>query len=346
MTAALVTQSGAEVLFRAIPGARVTQAGVEYLHRVTPGVRVTQAGMEYLHRVLPGNRITQVGVEFLHKAMPCTTKLAQIWTITRTDGEVLRFTSLDRDLPWRGQVYQSCNSMTPSASESVAEVGGVGSIELAGLIASGAVAINDLMAGLFDNADVECWLVPWSGTQSPRLLLKGTFGQVEFTENTFKTDIIGDGAKLTQTPLISTLRPDCRFQFGDADCTKDLAPLTVTGTVEMGKGQRAFVDTDRAEAVGYFSRGKVTFTSGNNAGISAEIKEHAADGLFTLWPRLPFPIWAGDSYSMVPGCTNLKEVANGTNGCDAWANYVNYGGFRSVPGSDAIKKSADQKTGD
>lgn len=346
MTSASVTQAGTEALFRVMPGMRVTQAGAEYMHRVTPGVRVTQTGIEYLHRVLPGNTITQVGAEFLYKAQPCTTKLAQIWTITRTDEVVLRFTSLDRDLPWGGHVYGACNSLTPSASESVAEVGGIGSVDLSGLIASNAIAMNDLMAGLFDNADVECWLVPWSGTQTPRLLLRGTFGKVEFSENAFKTEIVGDGAKLTQTPLVSTLQPQCRYLFGDSDCGKDLAPLTVTGTVEMGRGQRAFTDSTRAEGAGYFARGRVTFTSGKNIGVSAEIKEHASDGVFTLWPRVPFPIWAGDTYSMVPGCTNLKESANGTNGCDAWVNYVNYGGFLSVPGSDGIKKNADQKAGD
>jgi hypothetical protein len=34
----------------------------------------------------------------------------------------------------------------------------------------------------------------------------------------------------------------------------------------------------------------VTFLSGLNSGISAEIKEHKAGGVFELWPRLPFPI--------------------------------------------------------
>lgn len=343
MTAALVGQAGVEVLYRVVPIANISQAGVEYLHRVVPGVTISQAGVEYLHRVQPTFAISQAGVEVLFKSIPCTTNRAQIWTITRTDDEVLRFTSLDRDLVFGGHTYQSCNSMSPSASESVAEVGGIGSIELSGLIASGAVTMHDLMSGKFDNADAECWLVPWNGTEAPRLLLKGTFGKVDYTENSFKAEIIGDGAKLTQTPLVSTLQPGCRWQFGDGNCGKDLGPLTVTGTVETGLSQRSFTDSDRAETAGYFTRGNVTFTGGDNSGVTAEIKEHAAGGEFQLWPRLPYPIAAGDTYSMTPGCTNLKESANGTNGCDAWANFVNYGGFRDVPGADAITKNADQR---
>jgi hypothetical protein len=80
----------------------------------------------------------------------------------------------------------------------------------------------------------------------------------------------------------------------------------------------------------------VTFTSGDNAGISAEIKEHTSGGNFTLWPRLAFRIDAGDQYTMTPGCTNLLEASGGTNGCTAWANADNYGGFPFVPGRDKV----------
>lgn len=345
MTLALVSQAGAEVLYRVTPRLKVSQAGVEYLHRVLPGMKVSQAGVEYLHRVKPSFSVSQAGAEVLFKSLPCTTSRAQIWTIARTDGEVLRFTSLDRDLSFGGHVYASCNSLVPSASESVAEVGAVGNIQLSGLIAAGAVTMADLHAGRFDGASVEAWLVPWKGTQAPRLLLRGTFAKVQYSESGFRVDVLGDGGKLTQTPLVHTLQPGCRWLFGDERCGKDLGPLTVTGAAESGAGQRAFTDAGRTEPPGYFSAGRVTFTSGLNEGLSAEIKEHAAGGVFTLWPRLAFAIAAGDEYAMKPGCTNLKASAGGTNGCTAWANTLRYGGFDKVPGSDAVKKSADVKQG-
>ena len=118
MTAATVGQAGAEVLYRVIPGMRASQAGAEYIHRVIPGVVTAQAGVEVLHRVQPSFGVTQAGVEVLHKARPCTTRLAQIWIITRADGDVFRFTSLDRDLTFGGQTYTACHSLTPSASQS------------------------------------------------------------------------------------------------------------------------------------------------------------------------------------------------------------------------------------
>jgi uncharacterized phage protein (TIGR02218 family) len=352
MTTGSVSQAGAEVLYRVIPEARVSQGGTEYLHTVIPGVRVGQAGAEYLHRVQPGFAVTQAGVEFLYKSVPCGTRWAQIWTITRTDETVFRFTSLDHDLEWppgSGITYQSCGSLDPSASENVAELDSAGSMDLTGAVGGdddeGWINGWDLFAGRFDGARVETWLVPWDGTGQPKRLIAGTMAPVELTEVGYRTQVSGDGDKLKQTPLVETLQPGCRWVFGDPDtCAKDLGPLTVTGTVDSGDGVREFVDAARAEAAGYFKYGRVTFTGGANDGISAEIKEHEAGGHFTLWPRMPFAIATGDTYEMTPGCTNLKEADGGCNGCTAWANLARYGGFDKVPGRDKRGKAADVKT--
>jgi uncharacterized phage protein (TIGR02218 family) len=348
MTTAKVSQAGAESLFKVTPENRASQAGVEYLHRVGTPMSASQAGAEYLHRVQPTFSISQAGAEILFKNVPCGTQLAQIWTITRTDGEVFRFTSLDRDFeypPGSGVTYQACDSLVPTASEAVSEVDAAGNMDLSGAL--GTITEHDLYAGLFDGAEVEAWLVPWDGAGSRKLLLSGTFGAVEQTPTGFKVEVLGDGARLMQTPLVKLLQPGCRWQFGDpVTCQKDLGPLTVTGTVDSASGVREFTDAARSETAGYFSRGRVTFTSGNNDGISAEIKEHASGGVFTLWPRLPFAIAAGDNYSMTPGCTLRKETSGGTNGCEAWGQLARYGGFPRVPGGDKRSKAATQRAPD
>lgn len=348
MTTQTVSQGGVEVLSRVTPDALVGQAGVEVLYRIDTPMFVAQAGIEVLHRVIPTTTITQAGVEYLHKSVPCTTQWAQVWTITRTDGEVFRFTSLDRDLeypPGSGVEYQACDSLVPSASESVSELDAAGNMDLSGALGSNGITEHALYSGLFDGASVEAWLVPWSGAGRHHRLLKGTFAPVEQNGRGFKVELIGDGGKLMQTPLVRRLQPGCRFKFGDpVTCQKDLGPLTVTGTVDSAIGQRSFVDAARSETAGYFKRGVVTFTSGDNNGISAEIKEHETGGEFELWPRLPYGVSAGDTYSMTPGCTLLRASDGGCNGCTAWANDARYGGFDKVPTGDKRGKSANTRT--
>jgi uncharacterized phage protein (TIGR02218 family) len=323
---------------------RVSQAGTEYLFRVLPGAKVSQAGVEFLLRVEPGITISQAGVEFLYKAMPCTTQDAQVWTITRKDGVTYRFTSLDRDMVWLGHTYSACGGLLPTASESANDVGSIANMDVAGLIRTNSITEADLFGGRFDGADLEAWLVPWQGEKPPRMLLKGRFGKVTHGPAGFSVEALGDGSRFSQTPLIQTVQPGCRWVFGSAECGIDLGPLTVTGTVSSAGSARAFTDTDRGEAPGYFTYGLVTFTSGDNNGITAEIRSHAAGGVFALWPGLASPIMIGDTYSMTPGCTLNKAADGGTKGCTAWANVVNYGGFDKLPGQDALKKTPTART--
>jgi uncharacterized phage protein (TIGR02218 family) len=353
MTTAKVSQSGAEYVHRVLPGGRASQAGIEYLHTVQPGAKAAQAGVEYLHRVQPSFAISQAGAEYLYKHVPCGTRMAQAWTITRSDGAVRRFTSLDRTLTLFGESYRSCGSLVPSAAENVAEVDQAGSIDLSGALGddgdSGAIGSWDLYSGKYDGARVEGWLVSWDpaidGWKSRKRLIGGTFAPVQLGDTGFSTEVAGDGAKLQQTPLVFLLQPGCRWTFGDpVTCQKDLGPLTVTGTVDDGAGVREFTDAARTEPAGYFKFGRVSFTGGANAGISAEIKEHAAGGAFTLWPRLPFAIAAGDTYSMTPGCTNLKDSVGGCNGCTAWGQLLRYGGWDKVPGRDKRGAAATVRT--
>lgn len=343
MVEARASQAGIYALGAEIPPVRVIQAGIYALVSTGVPLRVSQGGINALVGVTAETRVSQAGIYLLASGSPCTTRWAQVWTITRTDGEIFRFTSLDEDLVWAGNTYLSCDSLVPSASEAVSEVDAAGTMDLSGAIGPDGITEAALYAGLFDGAIAEAWLVPWQGTDMPKRLLKGTFGAVEQGQVGFKVELLGDGAKLMQTPLIKLIQPGCRWQFGDRFCQKDLVPLTVTGTVDTGTGQRTFTDAARVETSGYFTRGRVTFTTGANAGVSREIKEHSGSD-FTLWEGLPFGISTGDQYSMVPGCTNLKASDGGTNGCTAWDNVLRYGGFDKVPGSDKRSASANVRT--
>ena len=72
------------------------------------------------------------------------------------------FTSLDRDLEFRGLTYRSCASLMEGASEMFGAPGSAGNFELHGLIDDAAISEADLIGGLFDGAEVEVWMVPWA----------------------------------------------------------------------------------------------------------------------------------------------------------------------------------------
>lgn len=89
---------------------------------------------------------------------------------------------------------------------------------------------------------------------------------------------------------------------------------------------------------GYFDKGYITFTSGNNNGLSREIAgwTDSASGSpqvnsVDLFLPMPFDVTTGDTVTLTVGCDktlqNCKEVFN---------NVVNFRGFPYLPGRDEV----------
>jgi hypothetical protein len=83
--------------------------------------------------------------------------------------------------------------------------------------------------------------------------------------------------------------------------------------------------------VGYFDFGILTFTSGENKGLSMEIKSYVT-GVIELQLPMPFPIAIGDTYTAIAGCgkrfsQDCKQKFN---------NVINFRGEPNIPGLDKV----------
>lgn len=309
--------------------------------------RVTQSPFLVLAEFDADTRTTQSVALVLADTVECLTKWAQTWTITRTDGTVFAFTSLDVDLTYRGVVHKACDSLSSSASEMSASLGSVGSMELAGVISDDSIKEDELFNGLFDGAVVEAWVVPWenAGGEIPFRILAGTIGDIKQGLQFFSGEIITPGATMRQRPLIEVVTPGCRYLLGDARCKFDLPTLEVSGSVTSivtantinGGSNRIFTDSTRTEDDGFYEFGEVTWTSGDNIGISIEIKDFS-NGEFKLWRQTLKPIQVGDTYTALPGCDKTGAICK-----SKFDNFVNFGGFPDVPGQDKLVETPDAK---
>jgi hypothetical protein len=90
-----------------------------------------------------------------------------------------------------------------------------------------------------------------------------------------------------------------------------------------------------ANASGYFDHGLVTFNSGENAGLSMEVKAYAP-GVITLMLPMPFEISVGDTYTVTAGCNQAFETCQ-----QRFNNVVNYRGFPNLPQSKIYRRGAD-----
>lgn len=332
--------------------ARVTQSVALVLGQevTTIPARITQSVKLAVAEFFADCRMTTAPLLVLADHVPCLTKWAQCWIITRSDGVVYGFTTLDVPVVCRGVTCYPCDSLMATAAEHSTMLGTAGDMEATGIISDSGISAEDIQAGLFDRATIEVWNQPWDNVTNeiPFRIAAGTLGSVTFGLNQYTFQVRTDAAKLKQTALLETYTPGCRYQFGnqrDSRCPVDLTTITVSGTVDATvvansstmSTRRAFIDSTRAEAPGFFNFGRLTWLTGDNAGHSSEVK--SSDGsTIVLWDTMPNVIRIGDTYDIHPGCDKTKSGHLLYN-----ADMVDFGGFPDVPGQDSINQTPDQK---
>jgi uncharacterized phage protein (TIGR02218 family) len=207
--------------------------------------------------------------------------------------------------------------------------------ELSGALAGETLNESDLAAGRYDAATIEIWLVDWSETALRVLLAKGTLGEVRREGQAFTAEVRGLSERLTQESG-RLYTATCSADLGDGRCKIDLM-----NPAFRGEGAVTSPDTTSAFTAsglngfqdGWFTAGRVTFTSGANSGLSVEVKSHrkGAAVRFVLWQAMPEPIVAGDTFLVTAGCNKRFETCRAR-----FNNVVNFRGFPHIPGNDFI----------
>ncbi len=257
------------------------------------------------------------------------TTLATCWRVARRDGVVLGFTTHDRLLVIDDVTYRASSGFSPSAVAGSNDLS-VDNLDVAGALSSAAISEADLRDGRFDFAAIEIFQVNWAELSQGKLIVAtGRLGEVTMTDGRFTAEMRGL-AQALQQPVGEVYSAECRADLGDARCKVNLAAFTVTGAATSVTSSRAFADSARTEADGWFDYGLLTWTTGANAGLSVEVKSFAG-GAFTLFDAMPAAIEVGDAYTVYAGCD--KRAAT----CKAkFANILNFRGEPFVPGPDSM----------
>lgn len=344
--------------------AEIAEADASALVRVPSNLQIAEADASALIKyatTFTGLQIAEVDLSVLCYAAPCLTRRAQVIFVRRSDGVVKGFTTFDRDLVYLGITCSACASFLPSASESSAEIGGVSNMQMTGVISLDGISEFDLEAGLYDGAFFEVWEVPWDSTvvdpQAPFRVLAGWTGNVSQGQSNYKAEVLGPGARLNQLPLINVLSPVCRWKFADpltcgVDGLSDEALKLAGQVVTKASGRGQFYATGMSTPsptsphTWFAQGGTVRWLTGRNAGALCEVAQVnfvnesgpvesvvlPTDGLVTLWQQAPFIPARGDTFDLLPGCPHNAGA------CKGYANFVNFGGFDRVPGTDATSQ--------
>lgn len=267
------------------------------------------------------------------------TTFCRCWLLQRTDGVKLGFTDHDRDISFDGVTYEALAGMTASEVSQTLALN-VDTMDIAGALQSSHLNESDLAAGLYDNAALTLYLVDWANVVDRDILFAGSVGEVSRGRTAFRAEMRGLSHALNQERGRIYQRA-CDADLGDNRCTINLESGSYKGT-----GTVAGVDLNHTFSAsgldgfqdGWFTSGKVVWTSGLNIGAVMEVKTHANNGsvvLFELWETMPFDIQIGDAFSVTAGCDKSLSTCR-----DRFNNVANFRGFPYIPGNDAVTSYA------
>lgn len=282
------------------------------------------------------------------------TSIAFLWAIEMADGRMILGTEHDQDVTipatgdsptdkFAGTYYATANvTMQDIASTSDLSVDNVDVTGAAGDVGATVldVTVADIESGVLDKAPVSVLVCNWRAPEHGYYIIKsGNLGTISHdSDGKYTTQVVGLASALTQT-VIRTFSTTCNVvKFGDTRCKVNVAAITITGAVAASSlNNRIQFEVTLAEsspATGFnFRGGTLTFTSGQNAGFSRELKvdPDTNGSLAQLWEQFPEDITPGDAFTLSPGC------ARTTAACKGYSNLVNFRGFGIfIPGVNAI----------
>lgn len=263
------------------------------------------------------------------------TTIARCWALTRADGMTLGFTDHDQDIAFDGIAFRADTGLTARAVQQTTGLS-LDNSEALGALSDMAVTEADIEAGRYDGAIVEAWLVNWAEPDQRLKQFRGRIGEISRAGGAFRAELVGL-SEVLNTPQGRVYQRPCTAVLGDGDCRVDLGDpsFSVESTVDaVVERKLVAVGGLSAYTGGWFTRGRLTVTSGAAAGIVGIVKSDKRDGsqhIVELWESLRAEIAPGDTVRLDAGCD--KRVAT----CrDKFDNILNFRGFPDVPGDNKL----------
>lgn len=259
--------------------------------------------------------------------------LATCWKITREDTTEMGFTDHDEMLNVDSLDYDSIAGFTPTTVENKSNMS-VDNLDVEGQVFPSKITEEDLLAGLYDYAEIEIFVVNYEDLSQGKLIIKrGRLGEVTLNSQMFQAEVRGLTQHLSQT-IGDVFSPSCRAILGDSKCKVALAGFTVSTTVSEVVNNQTFKASALTEIAGWYTGGEVVWTSGNNAGRRMEVKEFASTQVVLALP-MGKSIQAGDGFDIIAGCDKTRETCQ-----SKFSNIINFRGEPDVPGVDKLLTTA------
>ena len=262
-------------------------------------------------------------------------EICTLFSIVASDTTSRYFTDHDNSITFGGKTYIPSAGVTRLKMKTTNNAE-VSNQEVAATILD--MPEDELKTGKWDNAQIEVAMASWRFPSEGKLVVfKGSIGVIQWTDEGFRADIQNYLRDLGRN-LGANVTATCRHQlFGTASadkigfCGVDRASYLSTGTVSYvltNKLKFKISNTGRPSTWG--SNGFVKFTSGNNAGLTYEVKIHLVEASplgesVELFLPCIGSISVGDTFELTAGCDHTFATCKGKFG-----NGPRFGGFPHI----------------
>lgn len=166
---------------------------------------------------------------FLCDPNVCVTTVAVCWMLKLRNGRVLGFTNHDEDIEVNGLVYYAKSGVYSVVDVSHHRELVANDMDVAGILDNDFIKESDILAGLYDHAEILMFLVDYNTkpVMSVLKLRRGWLGEVKFSTNAFVAEVRGL-LHLFKSQIGDVYSPCCRAQFCDKVCKMNLQTFTKT----------------------------------------------------------------------------------------------------------------------
>lgn len=263
--------------------------------------------------------------------------IAELYTITTSNGDIARFTSHDVSITYSTNIYQAIPIQRTKVSYYTdLQVDKVEiSFGLVGLtIGTRNYSIPEIIKkGFFRNANVKIHKVDYTLLDADSLVFEGWITEgISYNRGICTISVGSILDKLNEKFPKLIYSEYCQLQLYSSYCglTKNdwRGSGTITNTSDTTFYGNAFLYINSAD--GWFTKGELRFSTGDNTNISRSIINHG-DGYVVVLNPFPEVSVPGNAFYVWPGCDKSGKTCH-----EKFNNYDNFFGFEYCPKSEVL----------
>ena len=264
--------------------------------------------------------------------------MADLYTITTVQGEVIRATSYDFNLTVEGHTYYSSGEIIKREGVSLSLGVEVDNLNVT-IYATDDQTIGRIPIikafhnGQMDGARFKLERIflslsnPTNTSAGAVLLFEGRLIEPKFDRNRVEVSVASDLDDLAVQMPRNLYQPSCNNTLFDSACALRRQDYVVNTIIESGS-TTARILCSLSQPQGWFTQGVIEFLDGGNAGLKRTVRLHESGALLLTLPLLEAP-QSGQQIKVYPGCDKRLETC-----INRFSNKENFRGAPYVPVSE------------